>query len=511
MKSVTWIRRASVLLLLPPLVGISHADAAVVQTGKPVVMTYVSSKHQNQSYWQEKTAPVGYNAGTHTVNRSFFQFDVSQYAGKHIVGATLRLIHTNMACNQGIELWKTTRISPETTWKEQPRWLKKLDLAIPAVGGAGVCDGGSVEWDATAAVADAAATGRKYVTLGLRAEDETNSAAWYLFTNDSTWDSSGLQVTYNTPPDVPSALTVGQSAIPCSSASRPYLPTSTPELHARLTDPDSDATAEQVTAQFEWGTLDGATLGEQASLTALAPNDASVRILSGQLADGTTYRWRVRTQDATESGPWSQWCAFTVDMTAPDRQPDVTSVDYPENGLGGHVGLAGEFTFTPNGVDDVAGYRYGLSGDISHQVPAGADGSAKVLIKPRMDWGNSLSVASVDRAGNIGPIHVYAFYVNSVESPTIGSADYPEWEYGGGIGVPGSFTFSANGFSDVIAAYRYTFDGVTTEVAAGADGSAAVTVTPISADQDTLYVQAVDRDGDSLWDGQYEFFVNPAS
>ncbi|MFG1678460.1 hypothetical protein [Micromonospora sp. NPDC049282] len=66
----------------------------------------------------------------------------------------------------------------------------------------------------------------------------------------------------------------------------------------------------------------------------------------------------------------------------------------------------------------------------------------------------------------------------------------------GGVGVPGTFTFSPPaGWLDV-AAYRYSFgDDELTEVAADGDGRASVTWTPAAGGYVTLTVYAVKGDG----------------
>ncbi|SCL32634.1 hypothetical protein GA0070624_4527 [Micromonospora rhizosphaerae] len=100
--------------------------------------------------------------------------------------------------------------------------------------------------------------------------------------------------------------------------------------------------------------------------------------------------------------------------------------------------------------------------------------------------------------------------------PTVSSTDYPPgWEgpgYGG-PGIPGRFTFSANGADDV-KGYYYGDWGPAHYVAAESLGaSVTITYTPTSPGTHSLYVQSVDRAGNlSAEMTQYEFVVaSPAA
>ncbi|SES42397.1 hypothetical protein [Actinokineospora terrae] len=96
-------------------------------------------------------------------------------------------------------------------------------------------------------------------------------------------------------------------------------------------------------------------------------------------------------------------------------------------------------------------------------------------------------------------------------APTVTSAVYPpstgEFPPTGGTGVPGEFTFGANGVDD-IASYHYEGPGVWADVPADRlGGTATVTITPKSWGNFRLSVTAIDRAGLRSPVTEYEFLV----
>jgi hypothetical protein len=333
----------------------------------------------------------------------------------------------------------------------------------------------------------------------------------------------------------------------------------------------------------------------------------------------TTYAWQVRTYDGTDFSDWSQTCSFTTDGSSPASPPGVSSSNYPRNG--GMPGVPAEFTFTANGVGDIAGYEFswheitGLGGydNGPFGVPIWPDpfqradvvracslgGSATVSLSPPNLGQNRLSVVSFDRAvrrsatttydinvpdtspvvtadepiilGQPFTVHVapgpnvtgvlnYTLRVNSDpvrtvpagpdgtisvqitapsqpgtvslqahstsangwvspdvngfrfidNSPAVSSPDFPEFDYGGQVGVAGTFRFAPR-MANVVS-YVYTFDGGPQQtVAAGPEGTASITYMPSSPDLHELDVYAVTANGAISNDYFYDFFVNPAS
>ncbi|WP_410593710.1 hypothetical protein [Amycolatopsis sp. lyj-23] len=96
-----------------------------------------------------------------------------------------------------------------------------------------------------------------------------------------------------------------------------------------------------------------------------------------------------------------------------------------------------------------------------------------------------------------------------VAEPTVTSAEYPDdgaWHPG--AGVPGSFTFGANGDDAVVGFYYGNSDPATTFVAADhPGGSATVSYTPQSSGPDNLYVASVDGAGNRSAQHVHRFYV----
>lgn len=390
--------------------------------GKKLAWTYVSLTQPRRSYWNSaEDAPVGLGTKPVGLFRSFFRIDTSQVRGKDILDATLATFQNSGQCQPGVELWITGEITQQTTWQRQPSWNKKLGVT-----GQENCSGPNrVSWAVSGAVAEAAARGDQYVTFGLRSADETNIRGRSVFESDYyVWDhlarySPTLNITYNTPPETPAPTAVtfgaGCMAFPEPYPPSDYIATTTPTLTAKLTDSDQLQTSPQpVSGRFEWRALGGDKLGEELSRPGYSGEWACAHVPEGQLADGGTYEWRVRAEDGIATSEWTAWQKFTVDTTRPDREPGVTSAEYPEGEFSGGVGVQGTFSFTPEGVTDIVAYQYGFTGSPhGGPVPAGSDGSLTITFTPDRSGPFTLDVVSIDRAGNRSPERSYLFFVSS--------------------------------------------------------------------------------------------------
>ncbi|MCK2221691.1 DNRLRE domain-containing protein [Actinomadura sp. ATCC 31491] len=345
-------------------------------------------------------------------NRSFFQMATgSTIHGKQIIKATLRTYETwSYSCSaRKVEAWGTGAISSSTTWNKQPTWTRLLSTVNVAKGWGTSCMPGGVEFDITSWAADAAAKKWNSMTVGLRATSETDVYAWKKFKNNPT-----AVIEYNSIPADPVAADVwSDPGGPCVSGDdRPVISTATPKLWAKLKDADNS-----VKGRFEWYNADGVKTGEYVTATGSSGIAFSATVPATLYADGALVRWRVRGEDGKATSAWSPWCEATVDATAPGREPEVSSPQYPEDTWSDGLGLAGTFTFAPNGVTDVASYLYGLDTNPATAVAPGADGSATIRLTPRHDGPNVLAVRSKDRAGQLGPIRTYVFNVNPGSAP----------------------------------------------------------------------------------------------
>ncbi|WP_037908325.1 FG-GAP repeat domain-containing protein [Actinacidiphila yeochonensis] len=159
------------------------------------------------------------------------------------------------------------------------------------------------------------------------------------------------------------------------------------------------------------------TSGDLASGT-----QTGVTLPSDDFTDGVTYTWQARAlTDSGAASDWSAPCHFVTDHTPPPV-PVLTSTDFPSSASGlpapvarttGTVHLA----VSGPGASDVVAARYALDTAISvlggPSVPVGADSTADITITPT-SWGyHTLTVQTVDRAGNRSQEVNYSFYVVS--------------------------------------------------------------------------------------------------
>ncbi|MBY8871788.1 hypothetical protein K7640_08035 [Micromonospora sp. PLK6-60] len=186
-----------------------------------------------------------------------------------------------------------------------------------------------------------------------------------------------------------------------------------------------------------------------------------------------------------------------------DPKPIVYSNTYNEYGASGGVGIAGEFGFD-TAMPDVDVYLYRLN-DGPEQTVDPDYSSARVTLTPDRAGRNTLTVRTRFLDGSFSPTRTYTFEVS--DAPVVTSGDYPQNGEGGQPGQAGRFTFKP-GRSDV-AEYRYTleYSGEEQVVAAGADGTATVEITPTHPGYTLLTVTSRAADGTASAERQYYFRV----
>ncbi|GIF12835.1 RHS repeat-associated core domain-containing protein [Actinoplanes teichomyceticus] len=380
----------------------------------------VSSASPDTTFWNiPDDAYVGSWDGGVSKYRSFFSYDLtgSPLPGKFVTSATLNLTGTyaSSCTPTPFEVWSTAVPSSTSTWNNQPDWYSKQSTSSTTLGGSAACPAGPVAMDVTSYLQAAAASGWNGMALGLRASDESDPNGWKRFANNPT-----LTLTYT---DYPTAAELSTSpATPCTTGTnRPYLNTATPQLQARITDPEGA----QVRAEFAWSTIGGTAIGSAQPTPGRASGQTqSTTVPAGAFANGGSYSWKVRGFDGTAWGPWSTPCEFTVDTAAPTTGPTVSSATYPADTWAGTTGTTGTFSFNAAGAADAAAYVYGLDADPATVVNAGTlGGSATISLTPAADGPHVLKVQTRDRAGNLSPITSYAFLVGTgaVTAPAAGT------------------------------------------------------------------------------------------
>ncbi|WP_169437537.1 LamG domain-containing protein [Longispora albida] len=379
----------------------------------------INKAYPTQSYWaydRNQGAKVGYEDDEWWPNntyRSMFLFSPSTYAGKHVLDATLsaKINHTWDCGSGAADLYVSGVVfGPGTDWTGYNGQFSSGNLL--ASGAEGNCGGHSTTWNSPALTNTVnASSGWANLVFGLRARDESNHHGWKTFDPASLT----LSVKFNNVPNVPGNLR--NAGIGCASwANRPYLNTATPELRARVSDPDG----ENLNTVFEWWVTGGSMIGSATVYATLSGYDAVLNVPAGALGDGD-YSWRVRSSDGIDWGPYSGFCEMTIDRTRPWAEPTITSPDYPADVTSAHggVGRPGLFTLGANGVSDVVGYEYGLADDPTTYVAASTlGGTATVSVTPLAYGITTLYVRSIDRAGHKSDVKKnYVFKTGAATGP----------------------------------------------------------------------------------------------
>jgi hypothetical protein len=390
--------------------------------------TMINEKHPDQSYWSyDRTsgAKVGYtdqtgSSDSYELYRSIFMFSTSTWSHKHVLGTTMSatLTHSWSCSNTRTDLYIVNSINSSTTWNNHAgSWTS--DHYLDNVSNESCDDTPTyTEWGSSALTGKVqyASDNWSTITLGLRAYNESNHDYWKKF-DPAT---AKLSVTYNTPPNTPTNLSAaGKTCV--TGASRPFIGTTTPQVKATISDPDS---GQVLNAAVYWAPVGAArdTTNRIGQGSLANPSTMTVSIPAGELADGGSYYVQAQAGDGTDLSPWSTTCEFTVDITRPAAPPTVTSADgvYLADGdFHGGVGRTGTFTLGANGIGDVQSYLYGLADPPTTEVQASTlGGTATVSVTPQFAGLTTLYVRSKDRAGNLSDIQRYTFLTGSATGPS---------------------------------------------------------------------------------------------
>jgi hypothetical protein len=189
---------------------------------------------------------------------------------------------------------------------------------------------------------------------------------------------------------------------------------------------------------------------------------------------------------------------------APSAQPAVAVVGPPPS-----VGEQVTLRFSPpEGVTGTRSYTYSLDGAEPRTVAAKSDGTATIKFQATNDFGHQLSVSS--RSANGWVSGTANWSLSFVPWPHVSSDVYKGFEPTGGVGVPGSFTFSppTDRTGALTKAYRYTFDGEDpVTIQAGADRRATISWAPRVSGFNSVEVVAVLSDGTESESQFYSFNV----
>lgn len=477
------LRRAAAVvacsgLSLSGVVAVAAQPAAAVTRSTPTATSSAVADSATPTVSQVNPieAPVGTHVdarGRRHMTKAYFTFDLSPMLGHELLTATFLVSETAVTdCSVSTtpQAW-LTHTATKPTWATQP--AERVELTGPGQM-FGCPDSVPVAWDAGDAVRAALAAGQSRATFVVRLAPNDQALPAHGLVFDP---AASLRVVYNILPTRPTGLTT--NGTPCGSQPL-FVPSEDQTIAATITDPDDTS----VDAGFQWWPV--AQPGRRTDiLIPFGPSGGVSRatIPRSALADATTYAWRVRGVDRATGasspqeqpqqvdGPFSDVCDFTTDFTPPATAPTVTSTDYPPGVPSGGPDAPGTFSFSGNGDPDIIGFTDSPFSVPPPVIPADRPGgTATTVITPQFFGPNSISVAGVDRAGNVGPITTYQFFVKS-NAPTIRCT--PETAL---IGEPRQCTFIEPPGTQ---SFTYRLDGEPdTTVPADPADSATVTVTP---------------------------------
>jgi len=170
-----------------------------------------------------------------------------------------------------------------------------------------------------------------------------------------------------------------------------------------------------------------------------------------------------------------------------------------------------EFLLQPNpgvqAASRVVSYTVQFSGQTQQtiSVMASHHGTAEVRFKLDGPTGDTMSVTSKSADGWVSDSAFWSYSIDT--TPTVSSDVYLENQTSGGVGVPGTFTFTPK--VKGITSYTYSINfGQAVTVQAAHDGVAQITWTPDQSGFYDLEVYATTRDGLELTPYDYFFSVN---
>ncbi|MFE3584969.1 DNRLRE domain-containing protein [Streptomyces vinaceus] len=353
-------------------------------SGGRIAWTRVYKKFQDTAFWNKnELARVGYENESNGLSRSLFRMDTAGFAGKNVIRGTFSTqLEWSWSCEaRPVQLWSTGVISSSTTWRTQPGWTQHLATVNTAKGWGPNCPAGGVEFDVTNKMKEVAAAGWSDITLGLKAENESDTYGWKKFLNSAT-----LSIEYNQTPNTPGELHMTPQPTTHGYIGKINAADGV-HLRARISDPDGG----NVTARFRVHYVDRGGWFNEGTVTVPSGGIADFRLPDGWLPWDESYAWEVQADDGTSASHWEGGGRFTVKRTAPPA-PKI-DID-PDKGIA---------TFTADGAEGgehVQTYRFGINTDQPTRRVEAWHGQASVLL-PKMGEGRyEIKAYATDKAGS---------------------------------------------------------------------------------------------------------------
>ncbi|GAA2518896.1 hypothetical protein GCM10010393_59870 [Streptomyces gobitricini] len=413
----------TVLVLKPSQAFLSDPSVTYPVTIDPTTTlaastdTWVATNYPDSQRGSTELKAGTYDGGG-TKARSYVKFDVSAYAGKHILSSELRLhsywSSTCATTGSGVEARRiTSNWDPSgITWGVQPATASTgVAVSKGAYGYSSACPANFMRWNVDDAV-QAWANGQPNYGFQIKAASETDSLSWRRFRSANYVDGSqgptepALSVTYNTKPGVAAPVNPADGAVTADT---------TPTLQAKATDADGNT----VRFTFEVWNAAGTTKLASGTSPYVASGATGSWTPAAALAAGS-YKWRIATYDGTNwNGTWSPWRTFTIDTSVP-AAPTLSSATYPDDGLWhGDAGQAGTFRIAdPAGKAISADYSF--DGAPSTLVSL-SSGAASVTWTPPTRGTHTLRARVKNAAGTWSEWGEYSFHAGVITGNLSGS------------------------------------------------------------------------------------------
>ncbi|MFG1959699.1 DNRLRE domain-containing protein [Nonomuraea sp. NPDC049028] len=382
------------------------------------------------------------NNGSGQVARSFITWKIPGIAGKKIVSASLKLWNFHSwSCNtRSWEVWSANRASTSSRWPG-PALADRYAASSETKGWGSGCADGWVSANVTSLVQYWANEGWKESGMGLRAASETDEYAWKRFNSgNASAHVPYISVTYNSYPSTPVSTWLSPYTDYDGTI---WTNTLTPQLRNHVRDPDGG----NVRGLFD--VYAGSTLVIDNLYGAYVASNgfSGANVPAGKLANGKTYTIRSWANDGSLTSKAYQTATFAVDTVAPPA-PSVASADYPaDGGWHGDAGKAGTFTLKPANTDS-GWLAYRLDGAaVTKVLTTGA--AVSVKLTPAAVGPHTLTVYTLDKAGNASPATAYAFNVGS--GAAVATLAAPK----DGLRSTGKVPLAVTGFGFTQATFQY--------------------------------------------------------
>ncbi|MFI5861001.1 DNRLRE domain-containing protein [Streptomyces sp. NPDC051546] len=394
-----------------------------------------SSFYNGQNYNASGTneARVGYESSSGGTSRSIFNFEFgTQLHGAGIRTAVVRALQTySWSCTtKPMDIYSTYLVTSSSTWNNTTGWWgNKVATENAGYGYNSSCPDNWVAPDIKGLVTSAASSGWTGLALGFKAPNESDSYYWKkLLANGES--APYLDITYNTPPDIPIAANMNTSpGGPCLTSGNGTSIGKT-DINFQVKGKDRDGNLSKLQIEV-WDAVSGTNVHNE---WIAVNSDQSVNrtVPWSKFTSGRKYFWLARAVDADGygapgSGPADSggggWCTFTVDHVAP-ASPAVKSTDFPVPGPDGAEWSVNPAS-TPNQSIEIRGngtpagsireYQWSLNHPTWENkiVPGAGTDLATIKLQADLAGPNVLYVRTVATSGNVSTQSEYLFYVQA--------------------------------------------------------------------------------------------------